>query len=110
MYRWLLSLHGYYIIKDNRFDLSECTCTYRNYIFSSIWYRAENATRGNSGELAYNKVQRVVVQCLVLHEKDYTGCSERASRNTSTIPTSDNKCGQSLQCEANQVIVRYRDW
>ena len=65
---------------------------------------------GNSGELAYNKVHRVVVQCLVLQGKDYTGCLERASRNTSTIPTSDNKCGQSLQCGAHEVVVRYRDW
>ena len=28
-----------------------------------------SATRGKSGELAYNKVQGVVVQCLVLHGK-----------------------------------------
>ena len=79
--------------------------THTEIAFSAL-YGIGSATRGNSGELAYNKVQSVVVQCLVLHGKDYTGCLERASRSTSTIPTSDNICGQSLQCEANQVVVR----
>ena len=42
--------------------------THTEITFSAL-YGIGSATRGNSGELAYNKVQRVVVQCLVLHRK-----------------------------------------
>ena len=47
----------------------------------------------------------------MLHGKDYTGwCFEEAFRNISTIPTFDNKCRQSLQCEAHQVVFSYMDY
>ena len=108
MYRWLLSLHGYYVIEGNCFNLSECTYTYRNYIFCSIWYRQRN--QGGQWGTCLQQSSKSSGACLVLQGKDYTGCLKRASRNTSTIPTSDNKCGQSLQCEVHQVVVRYRDW
>ena len=95
MYRWLLSLHGYYVIEGNCFNLSECTYTYRNYIFCSIWYRQSN--QGEQWGTCLQQSSKCSGAMFSVTWKDYTGCLERASRNTSTIPTSGNKCGQSLQ-------------
>ena len=99
---------GYYVVEGNCLNLSECTCTYSYFrIFCSIC-GIGSVTRGNSGELAHNKVQRAVVQCLVLHGKTTLADDWRASRNISTIPTSDKNADKVCSVR-HQVVVRYRD-
>ena len=98
----MVVITGHYMMEGNCLATSQV----KVYIFC-YWTSTHNGGR----TCPQQNSPRSGVHSSMLHQKDYTvWCFEEGFRNISTIPTSDNKCRQGLQCEAHQVVVRYRDY